>query len=75
MYKVKVTSKGQMTIPKEIREKLGIKPGDVLEIRETSTGYGLQKHVDTKILEKYVGYLKTTDAPTTNEVIERLRDK
>ena len=30
MLKVKVTSKGQVTIPKEIRDKLGIRPGEGL---------------------------------------------
>lgn len=31
--KVKTSSKGQVVIPKEIREKLGIKPGTILNIR------------------------------------------
>ncbi len=75
MYRVKVTSKGQMTIPEEVRDKLGIKSADVWEIKETATGYELQKHVDTKVLETYAGYLRKTETPTTNEVIERLRDK
>jgi antitoxin PrlF len=32
MQKVKVTRKGQTTIPAEIRERLGIKEGDVLAV-------------------------------------------
>jgi AbrB family looped-hinge helix DNA binding protein len=31
---VRVTSKGQVTIPKQIREKLGVKPGDEVGFRE-----------------------------------------
>jgi AbrB family looped-hinge helix DNA binding protein len=31
--KVKTSSKGQIVIPKEIREKLGIKPGTILNIK------------------------------------------
>lgn len=31
--KVKMSSKGQVVIPKEIREKLGIKPGTILNVR------------------------------------------
>lgn len=27
----RITVKGQVTIPKEIREKLGLKPGDLVE--------------------------------------------
>jgi antitoxin PrlF len=35
MQKVKVTRKGQTTIPAEIREKLGIKEGDSLAVEAT----------------------------------------
>ena len=31
MAKTKITSKGQVTIPKGIRDRLGIRPGTVLE--------------------------------------------
>lgn len=35
---VKVVRNGQVTIPKEIREKLGIKEGDFLEVEPVETG-------------------------------------
>jgi AbrB family looped-hinge helix DNA binding protein len=31
---MRVTSKGQVTIPKEVREKLGVQPGDEVGFRE-----------------------------------------
>ena len=33
-----VTSKGQVTLPKKIREAAGIKPGDEVEVRSTASG-------------------------------------
>ena len=32
--KARVSEKGQVTIPRKLRERLGIKPGQVLEFRE-----------------------------------------
>ena len=31
---MRITSKGQVTVPKHIREKLGVKPGDDIGFRE-----------------------------------------
>lgn len=36
---MKVTSKGQVTIPKEVRDKLGIRPGDDIGFREDGQQY------------------------------------
>lgn len=38
MSLVKVVRNGQVTIPKELREKLGIKEGDYLEVEPAETG-------------------------------------
>jgi AbrB family looped-hinge helix DNA binding protein len=38
MTKAKITSKGQITIPKEIRELLGVHPGDQVVFRSTDAG-------------------------------------
>lgn len=65
----KVTSKGQVTIPKEIREKLGIKKGDEIIFKETKRGIIIQKHITENPFEKYKG---KTD---TDETIEEWREK
>jgi antitoxin PrlF len=39
MSQVVLTSKGQMTLPKEIRDDLQVGPGDRLEIRKHEGGY------------------------------------
>lgn len=33
-----VTVKGQVTLPKKVRDKVGIKPGDRVEVRATAAG-------------------------------------
>lgn len=39
MAQVVLTSKGQMTLPKEIRDDLGVGPGDRLEFTKHGDGY------------------------------------
>ena len=33
-----ITSKGQVTLPKKVRDAAGIKPGDKVEVRNTASG-------------------------------------
>jgi len=69
----KVTTKGQVTIPKEIRERLGIEPGDEIEFEETDDGYVLRKSVDENPFEKWRGVADTEK--TVEERMEELRGK
>jgi AbrB family looped-hinge helix DNA binding protein len=34
----KITAKGGVTLPKRIRDAVGLKPGDVVEVRVTASG-------------------------------------
>lgn len=38
-----VTVKGQVTLPKKVREAAGIKPGDKVEVRATAAGVLIEK--------------------------------
>jgi len=71
--KAKITSKGQLTLPKPLRDKLGLKTGDNVVIRETSEGYVLEKEFDQQRFKKYVGYLNQES--NSDKVIEELRDE
>lgn len=77
MYKIKVTSKGQITIPKELREKMGIDTGTNIVIKETEAGYIIQKQVDNEVLKKYIGILGDNSSDENNsssdKVIKELR--
>ncbi|MDZ7658318.1 AbrB/MazE/SpoVT family DNA-binding domain-containing protein [Fodinibius sp.] len=50
MEEAKVTSKGQITIPKKIREKLNINPGDKLTFKENEEGEWIIKSNKKSIL-------------------------
>ena len=72
----RVTTKGQVTIPKEIRETLGIKPGDEVVFEETDTGYAIRKHEPTTAaggdpFDKYRGCAESDE--TMPERMRRLR--
>jgi AbrB family looped-hinge helix DNA binding protein len=71
-YKAKVTSKGQVTIPVDLRRKMGLDPGDVLEIRESPQGYILSKYIQDSPFDRYVGYLEEANA-STDRVIDEMR--
>lgn len=65
----KVTKKGQVTIPKDVREALGIRPGDEVAFEETDAGYVIAKQVDRSRFERWRGAAETDKA-----VEERMRE-
>jgi len=56
--KALVTSKGQVTIPKELREKFGIQPGAQVDFVEVTDGIRLRKVVDRSKSSSVLGCLK-----------------
>lgn len=74
----RVTAKGQVTIPKEIRKTLGIEPGDEVAFEKVDAGYRIQKKEPTTAdgedpFEKYRGSAESSD--TMPERMRRLRDE
>lgn len=63
----RVTTKGQVTIPKQIRDALGIEPGDEIAFEEAESGYTIQKKEPTTAdgedpFEKYRGSAESGEA-------------
>jgi AbrB family looped-hinge helix DNA binding protein len=71
MYRAKITAKGQLTLPKELRAKLGLRTGDYIKIRETKEGYVLEKELDERRFHKYAGLLRREG--DSDEIIKELR--
>jgi AbrB family looped-hinge helix DNA binding protein len=57
---VRIQEKGQVTIPTEIRKKLGLKRGDLVAVMETPDGVFItpQQVVASKALDSIGGILK-----------------
>jgi antitoxin PrlF len=68
-----VSQKGQTTIPIEVRDALGIHPGDEIQFEETDTGYVLRKQSDDDQFGKWHGAISTDRS--MRERMEELRDR
>ncbi|MBI2954298.1 MAG: AbrB/MazE/SpoVT family DNA-binding domain-containing protein [Chloroflexi bacterium] len=69
-----ITSKGQVTIPKRIRDALGIGPGSEVEFQLEAGKVILRRHISKEVLKRWEGYLKgKLPDKTVDETIETLR--
>lgn len=73
MATAKITSKGQITLPKEVRRRLGIGPGDEVEFVEENGRYVMLKKVRKSPFAQYRGFLKDLKGSDTDEIIRELR--
>ena len=75
--KGKITSKGQVTIPRAMRDRLRIRPGDTVEFVADREGVHVRKAFDAKAfdaaIEKWSGYIKDLDGMTVDEYIREMR--
>jgi antitoxin PrlF len=72
---VRVQDKGQVTIPTEIRKKLGLKQGDLVAVMETPDGVYItpQQVVATKALDS-IGDILKDQGLSLNKLIASGRD-
>ena len=75
MPKTRITTKGQVTIPKEVRERLGLRPGDQLEFIEEDGVYRLRKRIDLEVFKKYRGYLKEWAGQGSDSLVREMRGR
>ena len=69
----RVSEKGQITIPKALREKLGIRPGQALEIRAERGRLVAFKSSTLDPVERVCGILKLRRS--ADKLVEELRGK
>ena len=73
MITAKVTSKGQITIPRKVREKLGIHPGEEVGFEEKEGMVVMKKALTVSPFDKWTGMLRHQKGKKTDEIIRGLR--
>lgn len=71
--KATVSEKGQVTIPKALRNRLGIRPGAVLEFEAEGGRLVARKTAQRDVLDSVYGTLRM--AESVDEFIERIRGR
>lgn len=68
IYTSKVSANGQITVPKEVREKYGWQPGDTLVFTPQQDGFAIHKRASLR--EEMVGWRKSL-SQETDEMIKK----
>jgi antitoxin PrlF len=71
----RMTAKGQITIPKALRERLGLLPGDEVEFVEVEGGLHVQKRVAASPFTRYRGYLRHLKGQDSDALVEVMRGR
>jgi antitoxin PrlF len=69
----RMTAKGQITIPKELRERLGLRPGDEVEFVQQEGGLRVQKRMAASPFTSYRGYLRHLKGQDPDTLLEAMR--
>ena len=76
-HRATVSERGQVTIPKPLRDRLGIRPGEVLTFTEERGKLVARKAMPTDPVERVYGILAGADAMPegggTDEYLEAVR--
>jgi AbrB family looped-hinge helix DNA binding protein len=73
MITARVTSKGQVTIPKEVRERLGVHPGEEVGFEEKKGVLIIRKVVTRSPFDKWAGKLKHLKGRRSDDLVREAR--
>ena len=70
----KLTQKSQVTIPKTVRQVLGVSPGDEVDFQITeSSQVFVIKSTSNSPFDKYIGYLSDKVGQDPDQIVAELR--
>lgn len=73
MIVARVTSKGQITIPKKVRDRLGVHPGEAVGFEEKDDLVVIRKMVTRSPLDKWAGKLKHLKGKRSDDLVKEAR--
>jgi AbrB family looped-hinge helix DNA binding protein len=75
IYSARLTSKGQITIPKKVRDRLGVREGEEIYFCEEDGVFQVKRTVERSPFDKWVGFLRETEGERTDDIIEEMRGR
>lgn len=75
MLESQITERGQITIPQDVRNDLGIQPGDLFSFSIVKKGVLIRKKTNKSVFEKYRGYLKRSKIKDVDKYVEEMRGR
>jgi antitoxin PrlF len=73
MIVAKITSKGQITIPRKVREKLGVHPGEDVGFEEQDGRVFIAKALTKGPFDKWVGRLNRLEGRRSDDLVREMR--
>ena len=70
-----VTSKGQITLPKAVRDHYALRPGDQVEFVEQERGFRMTRRVKPGWLDEWVGYAKDLRGEDVDALVDEMRGR
>jgi AbrB family looped-hinge helix DNA binding protein len=69
----RMTSKGQVTVPKRVRDRMGLRPGDAVDFVEKGGEFHLEKAPGQGAFSAYRGRLADLAGKDPDDLLKRLR--
>jgi antitoxin PrlF len=73
MIVAKITSKGQVTIPKKVRQKLGVGPGETVGFEEKNGMFVMTKVVEKSPFDEWAGKLTHLKGKRSDDLVKAAR--